>query len=197
MAEYLPQKMHDPKFVEQFSRLVPQEIDRIDAMIHELLQFARPSPPKLESTNLYELLNNTLGFLSNNFTRHNISVQKDYEDIKDRQFFLDANQIKQVVLNLFLNAIDAMPGGGTLLVTGRVSNPSVVISVADTGCGIAPEDLKHIFEAFFTKKEKGTGLGLAVTKNIIEEHGGKISVKSKIGEGTTFAIELPLTNNKT
>ena len=196
MAEYLPQKMHDPKFVEQFSRLVPQEIDRIDAMIHELLQFARPSPPKLELTNLYELLNSTLGFLSSNFTRHKINVQKDYEDIKDRPFLLDANQIKQVVLNLFLNAIDAMPQGGTLKVGGRVSNPSVVISVADTGCGIAPEDLKHIFEAFFTKKEKGTGLGLAVTKNIIEEHGGKISVKSKVGEGTTFTLELPLANNK-
>ncbi len=196
MAEYLPQKMHDPKFVEQFSRLVPQEIDRIDAMIHELLQFARPSPPKLEPTNLYELLNSTLGFLSSNFTRHKINVQKDYEDIKDRPFLLDANQIKQVVLNLFLNAIDAMPGGGTLKVSGRVSNPSVVISVADTGCGIAPEDQKHIFEAFFTKKEKGTGLGLAVTKNIVEEHGGKISVKSKVGEGTTFTLEFPLNRDK-
>ncbi len=196
MAEYLPQKMHDPKFVEQFSRLVPQEIDRIDAMIHELLQFARPSPPKLEPTNLYELLNSTLGFLSSNFTRHKINVQKDYEDIKDRPFLLDANQIKQVVLNLFLNAIDAMPQGGTLKVGGRVRNPSVVISITDTGCGIASEDLKHIFEAFFTKKEKGTGLGLAVTKNIIEEHGGTISVKSKVGEGTTFTLELPINRDK-
>ena len=104
----------------------------------------------------------------------------------------------QALLNIFLNAIDAMPGGGSLTVGSRVkelnppSNPIFEISIQDTGCGIAKEDLPHIFEPFYSKKTNGTGLGLAITQGIIQEHGGKIKVTSTVNEGTTFTIELPI-----
>ncbi|MDE2008765.1 MAG: histidine kinase, partial [Candidatus Omnitrophica bacterium] len=109
----------------------------------------------------------------------------------------DPQQLKQALLNLVLNAIDAMPNGGTLTVTTNVIPAKAgiqyhqyIIEISDTGCGIDPKDLPHIFDPFFSKKEKGTGLGLAITQGIIEKHGGIISVESKLNQGTNFKIKL-------
>ena len=109
---------------------------------------------------------------------------------------IDANKIKQAFLNLFLNAIDVMPSGGTLTVSTNLRSSgddlAVLICIKDTGCGICEEDIPHIFEPFFTTKEKGTGLGLAITYSIIKEHNGEIGIESCIGKGTKFGIVLPL-----
>ncbi len=110
----------------------------------------------------------------------------------------DPNQLKQVLLNLILNAIDAMPKGGTLNIITRSSSAviasetkqSLIIEISDTGCGIDSKDLPYIFDPFFTKKVKGTGLGLAITQGIIEKHGWKINVESKINQGTAFKIKI-------
>ena len=106
-----------------------------------------------------------------------------------------SDQIKQVLLNLINNAIEATPPGGTITVTTRrLDNETITITVADTGTGIEGTDLKHIFEPFFTTKSavKGTGLGLSVSYGIIKRHGGEISVKSASGQGTTFTVSLPV-----
>jgi signal transduction histidine kinase len=216
-AEYVPQKKDDPEFMEQYKKIIPQEITRIDNLVHELLFFAKPSPPQIQSINPNEIIRNTTLMLDQKFKSQNIQVALQLNANTSVQ--ADPNQIKQALLNLILNAIDAMPNGGKLGVIARseatkqslstvipsptnvIPSPTnvipakagiYVIEITDTGCGIAPKDLPHIFEPFFTKKEKGTGLGLAITQGIIEKHGGTINVESKINQGTKFIIKLPV-----
>jgi signal transduction histidine kinase len=108
----------------------------------------------------------------------------------------DGGQLQQAVIALATNAIDAMPGGGTLTLRAYPDNKRVMIEVEDTGVGIATEDLSKVFEPFFTTKEvgKGTGLGLAVCYGIITDHGGRVTVHSSPGKGTKFSISLPATD---
>jgi two-component system sensor histidine kinase HydH len=110
---------------------------------------------------------------------------------------LDPDRISQVLLNLYLNAIESMPAGGLLRVTlsSRTENKALEIEVSDTGCGISREDLSRIFDPYFTTKSSGTGLGLAIAHNIIEALGGQINVQSRMGQGTTFRITLPISKN--
>ena len=191
--EHFPDKKNDPEFLEKFTRIAGKEIGRIEGLIQQLLDFAKPSPPSFQETDINQLIDDTLGLLSNKLHTHHITL--DYHPSPmTRRLKVDQNQIKQALLNILLNAIDAMPTGGSLTVETRIysSNPILEISIRDTGSGIAPEDLRHIFEPFFSKKAAGTGLGLAITQGIIQEHGGKIKVTSTINEGTTFTIELPI-----
>jgi signal transduction histidine kinase len=106
---------------------------------------------------------------------------------------VDRDQILQVLQNLFLNAVEAMPSGGTLRVAARREGAEVLVSVSDTGPGIRPEDLPSIFEPYFSTKEGGTGLGLAIADRIVREHGGRIEAASPPGEGATFTVRLPAT----
>jgi len=105
----------------------------------------------------------------------------------------DYKQLRQVLLNLFKNAMEAMPRGGELTVASRRRGPNLEISVADTGQGMSPEVMDKLFQPYFTTKEKGTGLGLAICRSIVEEHGGGLLVDSTPGQGSTFTIQLPLT----
>jgi len=106
----------------------------------------------------------------------------------------DPGQIQQVLMNLFLNACHAMPGGGSLTLSTRISDDGAFISadVGDSGCGISEEDLNRIFDPFFTTKDTGTGLGLSISYGIVVNNGGKLEVKSRIGEGTVFTVVLPV-----
>ena len=107
--------------------------------------------------------------------------------------YIDPKQIKQALLNIFLNAIEAMPNSGTLTMDSRFrGNDKFIITISDTGGGINPKDLPHIFDPFFSKKDHGTGLGLSITHEIIQNHNGRILAESELGKGTAFKIELPL-----
>ncbi|MEK7308898.1 MAG: ATP-binding protein, partial [Nitrospirota bacterium] len=174
------------------------EIKRIELLIKSLLNFAKPSKPQLTATNVNDILDKTIDFslrhpffLSNTATA--INVIKDF-DISLPEVIADPMQLQQAFMNLLLNAIDAMPDGGILTV--RTSHDttlnSVRIEISDTGKGMDKEVRDKIFKPFFTTRAKGTGLGLAITKQIIEHHGGDISVESSIGKGTFFKIILPL-----
>jgi len=193
-SEYLPQKINDPEFLAKFSKIVGTEVGRIDNLVHQLLEFAKPSPLKLEEVDIHKLLEDTLEFLSNDLIKHRIKVVKELQ-ATSYKLQADANRLKQAFLNLFLNAIDAMPSGGTLTVSTNLcssdASKSVSICVKDTGIGINDKLLPHIFEPFHSTKEKGTGLGLSITYGIIKEHGGEIMVESLIGEGSRFIIQLP------
>jgi len=196
-TEYLPQKKNDHKFIDQYTRIVGQETQRINSLMQELLIFAKPSEPKFESINPDALIQNVINLLSPQLAKFNIKTSIELTN-SPIQIQADPSLLKQALLNIIMNAIDSMPNGGELHVIPRSASQrseptrqSLAIEISDTGCGISPEDLKHIFEPFFTKKEKGTGLGLAITQGIIEKHGGTIKVESKIGQGTTFKITLP------
>ncbi len=194
--EYFPDKKDDQKFLEKFKSTTGPEIERIEHLIADLLQFAKPSPASFQQVHMSQLLAETLNLIEYQLKTYHIDLQTTNDIPNTLTISADPNKLKQAFLNIILNAIDAMPEGGKLAITLKAISSTLTISISDTGCGISSEDLKHIFEPFYTKKEKGTGLGLAIVQGIIEEHGGKIRIKSEINKGTEFIIELPLESPK-
>ena len=188
-TEYLDKKKDDPEFIGKFKKIVGSEVDRINYIVKELLEFSKPSELKLKETDINLLLDETLSFLNNSFLKNNIRVEKHYYPLPPVK--IDPMQMKQVFLNILLNAIEAMENKpGTITVSTQQTNGNISISFKDTGKGIAKDDLKRIFDPFFTRKETGTGLGLSVVYGIIQKHGGKIKVESTVGQGTEFEITL-------
>lgn len=213
-SEYLPQRLDDKEFLMKFSRIVGGEVNRIDGLVNELLEFAKPAPLQLKKININKLISDTLDFLNSRFIQHQIRVDTTLSPDCNTPVNIDPNKIKQALLNIFLNAIEAMPAGGVLTVAassgsglgvrGSQEAPSsftsderrttnhVTLRVTDTGCGISKETLSHIFDPFFSTKDSGTGLGLPITHGIIADHGGTIAVQSEVGKGTTFVLTFPM-----
>ncbi len=192
-SEYLPQKLDDKEFLQKFSRIVGGEVNRIDELVNELLEFAKPAPLQLKETNVNKLIADTLDFLNSKFLHQKITVKTDLSPECDVPMMLDPNKMRQALLNIVLNAIDAMPKGGVLTIITSVQPPTsrVQISLTDTGHGIEKDKLVTIFDPFYSTKDSGTGLGLPITHGIIKDHGGEIKVESVVGQGTTFTIILP------
>jgi signal transduction histidine kinase len=171
---------------------IQEQIDRISRIIAALLDVARPHPPDFRPTRLSDVAERTLSFLSEKFARRGIDVVRELGDTPI--VMADADKLQQVLLNLYVNAVDAMPDGGTLRVlldTDERGWPR--IRVRDTGIGISRDHQSRIFEAFYTTKGAGagSGLGLAVVRSIVRDHGGTIDVESHPGAGTEFRIGLP------
>jgi two-component system sensor histidine kinase HydH len=175
---------------------IAEEIDRVSGLIGSLLRLAKPKDPVLAPTHLNELLARSLSFMSPELRKHQIRVTEQF-DANLPEVLADSDQIQQVFMGLVLNAIQAIGTEGTITVSTSYNtdptsgNQKVRISVADTGSGIQTENLERIFEPFFTTRSEGTGLGLAVARQIIDGHGGRIAAES--GErGAVFSIFLPL-----
>ncbi|OGP69527.1 MAG: hypothetical protein A2Z73_05925 [Deltaproteobacteria bacterium RBG_13_60_28] len=172
--------------------IIAEEVARLEGMVAEMRDFVRQPPPQKTPGHLETLLTEVLEFFLDNFQEHYIQVRRQ-EDGPLPLVSFDAKQIRQVLINLFKNAVEAMPRGGELTVATRVQGPHLEVSVTDTGEGMAPEVAANIFQPYFTTKEKGTGLGLAICNYIIkEQHGGSLLVESAPGKGSTFTIQLPL-----
>lgn len=198
-TQLLPRKFGDPVFRKKFAEIVPHELDRINLLVEDLMELARPAPMRLRPGNVHVLIERTL---------------KTHEELMDAQgiqyrfrpaphprvLLIDPEHLYRALTNLVLNAIQAMPRGGVLdLRTGTEpiprrgrAEPHFVISVRDTGAGIPADKLGDLFTPFFTTKSRGTGLGLAITHKIVEGHGGQIRVESEVGKGTRFSLALPL-----
>lgn len=177
----------------EFSELAIQECDRIKGLIKDLQDFNRPTSGIMTTMNLHKAIDNMLLLSKKEMETKKIQVRKNYADgLQD--IMAIADQVKQVLLNLFNNAMEAIGQAGTITITTRKTGKMATIEVTDTGSGIQPEVLNHIFEPFFSTKPgvKGTGLGLSVTYGIIKRHGGDIKVQSTIEQGTTFMITLPI-----
>ena len=190
-AQYLPEKYMDPAFREKFFRIVQEEIDRINTIIQELSDFARPAPLQLKSVRLSELLDDTLSLLSNQCLKQGIEIRNSSND-NGLVIHADPQQLKQVLLNLLLNGMEAMEGGGRLEVATQLKGDQAVLRVSDTGAGIAPEYLSQVWDPFFTTKERGMGLGMAIVKGVVERHGGSIHLSSTLGKGTTVEVSFPV-----
>ena len=176
---------------------VAQEVVRLEALMRNFLNFAKPAKPQFAEMNVNSLINTTLAFYMKSRPaspeRPNaIRIEKDLQPVPE--IMADAMQLQQIFLNLVLNAVDAMPNGGTLFVrtVHEMEAGFVRIEFSDTGKGITRENLDKIFQPFFTTKPKGTGLGLAISKQLIDQHGGDISVAENPSGGTVFVIRLPL-----
>jgi two-component system NtrC family sensor kinase len=169
------------------------ELSRSTKLIRSLLDFGVQTEPKIKEVNVNDVLNRALELAIHAGYKENTRVEKDLRPLPT--FMADPDQLEQVFVNLIMNALQAMPTGGKLTLRTFMENREVKIAVQDAGCGIPPENLSKIFTPFFsTKKEvKGVGLGLSVVYGIIQGLKGRIDVESKVGEGTTFTVCLPIT----
>lgn len=200
-----PERKNDSQFINEFSRIVLDDVNRIERLIQEILDYARYMEPRLTDEDLNEIVSSCLYFIQVKADSRGIKIEKDLAPELPRGM-LDRQQIKQVLLNLLLNAIDAMSEKiGTLRVrTARLQKTDgevwTQVEIEDTGHGISSDNLDHIFDPFFTTKHasavnEGTGLGLTIAHQIIREHRGEIQVQSTEGIGTTFRINLPSHRN--
>lgn len=175
---------------EQFGKLTSQlktEVERINHLVSEFLRYSRPLKLELVPTDLYQVINNSLQIVEGQAHEQEIEIKLN-DSKKDINIWGDGEILRSVFNNLFLNAVQAMPNGGSLEVDVFTKEKSVIVEVKDTGQGIPTENLSKIFEPYFSTKETGTGLGLAIVKRIIEEHNATIEVTSKKDEGTKFTI---------
>lgn len=171
--------------------LIVNEANRTKDIVQGLLSFARETKLKPGDTDINELLEDTLGLLVNQSLFQNIKIKKGLaKDLPT--VFADGTQLKQVFINIILNAAQAMEGKGGIVITTWREKNIIKIKILDTGPGIPPEHVGKLFNPFFTTKEKGTGLGLAISYGIIERHSGKIDVATELGKGSTFTISLPI-----
>jgi two-component system sensor histidine kinase HydH len=191
-ATYFKERYPDRPQDQQTSTIMIQEVDRLNRVVGQLLEFARPVPVKPKPVSLQKLLDDSVTLVAERAADKGISIQTQNNARVD-EVRIDPDRTNQVLLNLYLNAIDAMEKGGELNVeiSANGQGGDVVILVSDTGHGIRQEDLSKIFEPYFTTKSTGTGLGLAIAHNTIEAMGGKITVESDRQAGTTFTVTLP------
>jgi two-component system, NtrC family, sensor kinase len=176
---------------------ITRQTFRASEIVNNLLNFSRTSGTEFTEIDVNKVISDTLALLEHQFRTSRIHIQSElYRDLP--LIYGNAGRLQQVFLNLFLNAKDAMNNGGTLRIA-TANGEAIIVSVADTGSGIAQEHIHRIYDPFFTTKSaprdgqnRGTGLGLSVTYGIIQEHAGKIKVESRPGEGTTFLLEFPL-----
>lgn len=181
---------------DHLATIIIDETTRLDGIVREFLDFARPQKINLEYAFISDVLRKSIAFMGPDFDKGHIVV-RDTVDTTAPQIRIDSNFLYQAFLNLLVNAIHAMPKGGTLTVTTyeNSKDKKQCVVIADTGTGMSPEVCGQIFNPFYTQKNRGTGLGLAIVKNIIEAHDGLISVDSTEGKGTKFLIELPTENH--
>jgi len=188
------EKRHE--FYENLS-LIADETSRCTQIVKGLLEFARQNPPQKTHTNINELIERTTQLLENQASFQNVRIVKELDpDLPAIK--LDRNKIQQVFWNLLLNACEAMPKGGQLTISDSLSadKKSIEVHFADSGVGIPKENVNKLFDPFFTTKSSGTGLGLAVSYGIIQQHDGKIEVKSEVGRGTVFTLSFPVEDRR-
>ena len=206
-AQLLPERYQDSDFRQTFSNLIGHEIDRIDSLVNQLLRFARPAKPQLEPMHVHQILEKSLLLVGHRLYQKDIKLTRSWEANVDT-IRADADQLEQVFLNFFLNAMDAMKNGGELSIATQIRSDAEWVSpltqsngetreilrvtIRDNGEGIRAEDIPHVFDPFFTTKDYGTGLGLSVVHGIVQEHGGQIEVESELHKGTAFHILFPL-----
>jgi PAS domain S-box-containing protein len=177
-------------------KIIQDEARRLELMLTDVRDFTRPSRPQKELQDINSIIENTLALLENDLKEKGISCEKSL-DSDLPPIFIDPRQIEQLLINLAKNALEAMPNGGKLFISSWREDKQVKVSAVDSGTGIPSEIAEKIFNPFFTTKKKGTGLGLAVCRKIIEDHEGEICVKSEEGKGTKVTIVLPIDEEET
>jgi signal transduction histidine kinase len=195
-TQLLPERFDDNEFRNHFLNVTAGEVDRISSLVTELLDFARPSQPKLNKEDLNQVVEKMTLLVDTESHKKNIKVLKNFDGHLP-PIILDREQIKQVLLNILLNAVDATPENGTIAVSTRPVTKNgyldyVQVVIADTGKGIPEDDLEKVFTPFYTTKHGGSGLGLAISHQIVQEHQGSIEIESKPNQGTTFRVNLPV-----
>jgi two-component system sensor histidine kinase HydH len=194
-AQLLRSRFRPGSDEERYADIMIEEVERLDRVVQELLDFAKPVTPDRKPSSLNAIVEEALGLVVDDAGYRRVSIERRLGEGLPR-VLVDPFQIRQALLNIFLNAVEAMPDGGTLTVeTAASSYPgkpqSVTVSVADTGHGMTKDEIERLFEPFYTTKPRGTGLGLTIVARLIEQNGGHITVTSERGGGSTFTVRLP------
>ena len=197
-TQLLPERYEDAEFRDGFQSLALKEVDRICGLITDLLSFARPSRPNVAQEDMNDVIDGIARILDTQAKEKSVELTRDFAPNLPK-VWIDREQMKQVFMNLIFNGIQAMNDGGTITISTRISTPAatdqspsfVQVEVRDTGIGIPEENLEHIFDPFFTNKDEGSGLGLSISHQIVQEHGGYVTVQSKVGKGTSFLVNIP------
>ena len=197
-TQLLPERYEDAEFREGFQSLALKEVDRICGLITDLLSFARPSKPNVAQEDMNGVIDGIARILESQAKEKNVELTRDF-GVNLPKVWIDKDQMKQVFMNLIFNGIQAMSDGGEITISTRLFTPDAVeqpasfvqVEVRDTGIGIPGENLEHIFDPFFTSKDEGSGLGLAISHQIVQEHGGYVTVESRVGKGTSFLVNVP------
>jgi signal transduction histidine kinase len=169
--------------------IVVSEIRRLERLLTEFLELARPRAPQREPVELYRVVSDVLDLEAEAMARSNVLLERELEP--GASVLVDIEKLKQVVLNLVVNALDAMPDGGRLTARVFAEGPDAVLSLTDTGKGVDAKILSEVFDPFFTTKPAGTGLGLAIVRKLTEQHGGTVALSPAAGQGTTATVRLP------
>ena len=188
-AQLIPQRAEDTEFIEKMGRIVGKEAERLNSLVENLLSFGRPQVGSRMEVSIQNTIEDITVLTRKKLEKQEIELEVDIH--ADLTVYGDPVKVKQIFLNLVLNAIDAMPDGGELEITGDMEDGLTEISVCDTGVGMEEDEINKIFNPFFTTKEEGTGLGLAITHRIVEEHDGEIKVNSSPGKGSRMLVRLP------
>jgi two-component system NtrC family sensor kinase len=191
--ELFPQRYKDKDFRGDFLKLTSSELDRLNTLVTQLLSFARPAQPNVEKGDINQVLEDVINLVTVEANKRDIAIDTNLQ--KTRQVLLDSDQMKQVFLNIILNAFEAIKNHGRISVISRDihknGNAYVQVEITDNGKGIPEKIVEHIFDPFFTTKKKGGGLGLSISHQIVQEHKGTIEVESRAKKGTTFVINIP------
>ncbi len=188
----LSKKVPPGGLLEEGLKIIVKETQRCKTIIQGLLEFARDRKPQRALVNINDIMESALGIVENEFHLRHVRVKKQLDKVVEK-VYLDENQVEQVFINILLNALQAVEDKGIVTVQTVVDleHKKIHIEISDNGCGISPDDMKRIFEPFFSTKANGTGLGLAVSYGIVENHHGDIHLFSEPGKGTRFIIEFP------
>jgi two-component system, sporulation sensor kinase A len=187
------QLMRSGSIKDAYFNILNEEFIRIEMILGELMVLAKPQDMKMESKDLVRTLQSVTLLLESQANMNNVTIRHCFE-AEEILIRCDENQIKQVFINMLKNAIEVMPKGGAVEILVKPEDGFVTVSITDHGCGIPRELLDRIGQPFYSTKEKGTGLGLMVSYRIIENHGGSVTIRSVVDEGTTFEVKLPRLN---
>ncbi len=176
----------------EFTTIIKREIERLNRMLYQFLEFAQPRPPVRRRTDIRQLVNDVCNLVAEMAVARRINIHRPQIELLSPKINLDPDQIKEVVLNLVMNACEAMPAGGEVDITMTKELDRVVVGVLDQGGGIAQENLQCIFDPFYTTKSDGTGLGLSIAQRIMEQHGGRIEAERNVERGMSFTLVFPL-----
>ena len=191
LVSFLKKKFEPDSAEDQYAKVVISEVDRMGRVIGGLLDFARPKEPEVAEANVEDLIRHGLTLVADEAGAAGIEVEFKADGDLPRAS-CDPDQVTQVILNLLVNAVEAMESGGRLGVEAARQDDFIEVRVSDTGPGISPENLTRLFDPFFTTKKKGSGLGLAIAQRIVDNHGGTLRAESAPGKGTVFVLRLPI-----
>ncbi|MEW6571617.1 MAG: ATP-binding protein [Nitrospirota bacterium] len=189
-ASYIS-KNFEGALISEFTKIITEEVSRINGLIINLLTFAKPTIPQMSYFDMNGIIKGTIELVTKMYSNKGVRLDTSL-DTSIPEILVDQHLIRQVLLNLLINALDATEKGGRVRVSAEAVDGNIKVCVVDSGKGIKEEDINQIFDPFFTKKTDGTGLGLSIAENILKEHGGKIAVESFENKGSTFCFFLPI-----